>query len=191
MTIRNLFSVPIYEYQFKGALLEMIQQEVMTAGKTVENKLDKPWPEEIKSTYSFSGNNTFIDSVPLLKKQILDRYKDYLKEAGSKDCPDLTFSSSWYNVLEPNGFQYGHIHPNSVISGVYYYQCDELEGSKIVFENHNSATDFLDPFERLWPNHGEVAPRVGKLVMFPSWQRHRVSVNRSQFDRIAIAFNLS
>jgi uncharacterized protein (TIGR02466 family) len=191
MAVRNCFSVPIYTHQFDGRLLEIIQQEITIAVKDSRPTMACPWPESVLSTFKWDGNNNFLDNVPMLKEQILEHYKIYLQEADAKAVPELNFSASFLNIIKNRGFQYSHHHPDSVISGVYYHQVDCAANSNIVFENPNSVCDYIDPTGQLWANHAEEAPAVGKLVMFPSWLKHRVSLSNSEFERIAISFNIS
>lgn len=191
MAVRNCFSVPIYTHQFAGGLLEIIQQEVVTAVKDFRPMLSTPWPEAVSSTFNWEGYNNFLDSVPMLKEQILDHYKIFLKEAESKTAPHLSISASFLNIITEKGFQFSHHHPDSVISGVYYHQVDNANPSLIVFENPNPVCDYIDPTGSLWPNHADETPSNGKLIMFPSWLKHRVSLSHSPYERIAIAFNLA
>jgi uncharacterized protein (TIGR02466 family) len=191
MTVRNCFSVPLYTYQFSGRLLDMIQQEILVAIKNVRGEMSTPWPESVSSTFKWDGNNNFLDSVPMLKEQILEHYKLYLADAQAKTIPNLTLTASFLNIITHQGFQFSHHHPESTISGVYYHQVDSINSSNIVFDNPNPICDFIDPTGQLWPNHAEEQPTTGKLIMFPSWLKHRVNLSHSQFERIAIAFNLS
>jgi len=191
MAVRNCFSVPIYTHQFSGRLLEMVQQEITIAVKSSRATMTCPWPEAISSTFKWEGGNNFLDNVPLLKEQVLEHYKIFLQEANAKVIPDLSLTASFLNIIKNQGFQYSHHHPNSIISGVYYHQIDRINSSHIVFENPNPVCDFVDPTGHLWPNHAEEEPVAGKLIMFPSWLKHRVSLSNSEYERIAIAFNIS
>jgi uncharacterized protein (TIGR02466 family) len=191
MTVRQCFSVPIYAYQFSGSLLELIQQEISLAVKNNRGNMSMPWPESVTSTFNWNGNNHFLDQTPLLKEQILSHYKCYLETANSKEIPTLNLTASFLNIIETQGFQFSHHHPESVISGVYYHQVDSINPSNIVFENPNPVCDFTDPTGQLWPNHAEEVPVNGKMIMFPSWLKHRVNVSNSVFERVAIAFNLA
>jgi len=46
------------------------------------------------------------------------------------------------------------------------------------------------PADQLRDQDFQVEPKEGRLVLFPSWLTHRVSVNRTDEERISIAFNL-
>lgn len=191
MSVRQCFSVPIYTHQFAGRLFEMIQQEITIAVKNNRSCMSTPWPESVISTFDWQGNNNFLNQTPLLKEEILTRYKQFLKEANAKNIPELTLTASFLNIIQEHGFQYSHHHPEAVISGVYYHQVDNVNPSNIVFENPNAVCDFIDPTGQLWPNYADETPSAGKLIMFPSWLKHRVSLSRSKFERIAIAFNIA
>lgn len=191
MAVHNCFSVPIYTYQFDGRLLEMIQQEITVAVKDSRSSMTSPWPESVISTFKWEGDNNFLNKVPLLKDQVLEHYRFFLQQANSKVVPELNLTASFLNIITNQGFQYSHHHPDSVISGVYYHQVDDVSPSQLVFENPNPVCDFVDPTGSLWSNHASETPKNGKLVMFPSWLKHRVSLSHSEFERIAIAFNIA
>ena len=191
MSVKQAFTVPIYEYIFSSTSFELIQQEIMLSIKSCKQDLSNPWPELVSSTFNFAGNNDFINQYNLnyFKEQVLTHCNEYLKQISAKPNK-FVFGASWLNVLPPNGFQYAHHHPDSVISGVYYYQ-SIVNDSNIVFENPNPVVDFIDPTEQIWPNQFSAEAITGKLLLFPSWLKHRVTMNQTQFDRIAVAFNLN
>ena len=56
-----------------------------------------------------------------------------------------------------------------------------------VFENPNMAAEYGE-----FPFHNRevaVTPKKGKIIIFPSWLRHKVLINRENSVRICIAFN--
>ena len=129
-TINNLFPTPIYM-----------------------NNLDRPFTkqellfvkEQNKHCSKNKGNINTKDNYILKRKELknikkfLDKCcKDYLKKI---ICPkndlQLYITQSWLNYTEENQYHHQHAHPNSVISGVFYFDCDK-ENDKILFIKSNA-----------------------------------------------------
>lgn len=129
-----------------------------------------------------------------LKKFIVHEvnlYADFLKLDIQKHPLKLT--DSWVNIHGPGHSQEPHVHPNNVISGVYYVAKPENSGNFILHS----------PFklQMLQPPMTEVTPytvrtipipaNAGQLVLFQSFTEHSVQANKSNADRISISFNFT
>jgi uncharacterized protein (TIGR02466 family) len=119
---------------------------------------------------------------------------------------DWWICNSWANITTPdNGRNSGHgvhTHPNSVISGVYYFEVDPIQGGALVLHNPYDSHNLHVPIhtillekdpDRVAQSHyawrwANVAVRTGMVVLFPSWLRHSVSPLKSG-RRISLAFN--
>lgn len=103
----------------------------------------------------------------------------------------LVLDSLWINVMDPGGFHGAHIHPNSIISGTYYVEVPDGSGA-IRFEDPRLPLMMAAPPRRKKsPDQPSVAftPTAGSLLMWESWLRHEVSLNRAETERISISFN--
>lgn len=107
--------------------------------------------------------------------------------------------NAWINVNKPNGISLQnnipHVHPGRYWTFVYYVKaepnCGDLElasplKNMLGYAIPNQVYSQLTPFNTLQWN---VSPVAGKLVMFPGWIEHRAHQNKSNADRISIAFN--
>ena len=90
----------------------------------------------------------------------------------------------WGNINYPNCQNKPHLHPGSHLSGTYYVRHPADSGNLRLY-NPNSYHD-LEPFQR----HLEIYPSPGEFYVWRSDLLHDVGVNRSEEDRISIAFNL-
>ena len=102
----------------------------------------------------------------------------------------LVITQSWLNKNKKGESHHEHVHPNSIVSGVWYPQIHEQlppiqfrnKGQRDVslqtekFNTFNSAT-FMLPMKR------------GELILFPSNLSHSVPVNQSDEERISLSFN--
>ncbi len=102
----------------------------------------------------------------------------------------LVITQSWLNKNKKGESHHEHVHPNSMVSGVWYPQIHEqlppiqfrhraqrdisLQTEK--YNTFNSAT-FMLPMKR------------GELILFPSNLQHSVPVNNSEEERISLSFN--
>ena len=81
----------------------------------------------------------------------------------------------WFNIAKPGEITGLHDHANlSALSAVVYLQAD-LNAGNLYFEKDLAI---------------EVPPVPGKIVLFPPYLKHGVRKNRSNEERISLAFNL-
>ena len=100
----------------------------------------------------------------------------------------------WVNVLGEGGAHGGHIHTNAVLSGTYYVTVPDGAGP-IVFEDPRHAMMMAaPPRRRRAPRAMGVtvseAPAAGLVLLWESWLRHEVPVNRAAGERISVSFNM-
>lgn len=105
----------------------------------------------------------------------------------------IEMTACWANI-NPTGAQHQmHHHPNNFLSCVYYVQ-SAGEGGEIEFADPRPGAEMLMPpvkkNTRFNRNIVMAEAREGRLVMFPSYLKHSVRVNRSATERISIACNL-
>ena len=95
--------------------------------------------------------------------------------------------SMWVNVLPQGGSHTSHIHTNAVISGTYYVNAPE-GASPVVFEDPRHAMMMAAPPRQAGIYESRV-PKAGTLMLWESWRRHEVPMNRAASERISISFN--
>ncbi len=143
-----------------------------------------------------NGNFRSDDSYLLRNEEFKD-IKNFLGEAINKFTTNvlntkqrLVITQCWAN-RNPKGSQHHeHVHPNSIISGVMYFQINEKlppisftkdrqDGMKLNVEkyNHMNSETFMLPC------------KPGELILFPSSLRHSVPTNHGEEDRISVSFN--
>ena len=146
---------------------------------------------------SFASINDLPVQIPAFKalEKILDRHAAQFAKAlhwdirGGKPVCD----SMWVNVLPEGGSHTSHIHTNSVISGTYYV-CVPQGAGPIVYEDPRHAMMMAAPPKkqnapREHKSQVSETPKVGSLLLWESWLRHEVPVNRADGLRISISFN--
>src|SRR6056300_1590836 len=184
-TIANLFPTPIY---INNLDRPFTKQEL----KFVENQKNHTTKNE--------GNVSSIDNYIINRKELKNIKKiidiaceDYLQKI---ICPKeknlkLYITQSWLNYTETNQFHHRHVHPNSVISGVLYFNCDK-ENDKIKFTNSKGYQQIKPEVNQynIWNSDTWWFPlETGQLVMFPSSTTHQVETKKGNNTRISLAFN--
>ncbi len=105
----------------------------------------------------------------------------------------LTPDSMWVNVLAPGGVHTGHIHPHSVVSGVYYVAIPQ-GAPAIRFEDPRLTAMMAAPPRRgRAQTHNRsfvtIQPTPGVALFWESWLRHEVVMNDAHEERLSISFN--
>ena len=104
----------------------------------------------------------------------------------------------WVNINGYKDTNIDHIHPNCLISGVYYIQTPNDCGN--IYFSHPAYTAFQydwnndkqksAPFNDYNSSQWWFPSRVGRLYLFPSWLYHHVQPNMNKREkRISISFN--
>jgi len=99
----------------------------------------------------------------------------------------------WANINPPGGFHPPHVHPNNLISGVYYLRTP-VEADAISFHDPRPQAHLLQPVA----THAvpetqaeiQIETKPGRLLLFPAWLRHSVRPNYSAEERVSISFNV-
>jgi len=119
-----------------------------------------------------------------------DCCKDYLEKI---ICPEnnieLYITQSWLNYTKENQFHHKHSHPNSVVSGVLYFNCNK-DSIKFYNSNINHTIKPLIKNYNFWNSETWTFPaKTGELFMFPSSLNHGVDIKKENNIRISLSFN--
>lgn len=127
----------------------------------------------------------------IIRAALAQSIKRYWAEF-SPDSHELVIEG-WANVNGPGAMNMLHNHPNSHLSGSYYIATPKVD------EPMSGSLEFINPSgmhmqggqfgSRLSQMRRQYDPTAGMLVIFPSYLGHIVLPNRSQEDRISVAFN--
>ena len=182
-TINGIFPTPVYISKINR---ELTNKELLFIDK---NKLDCD-----KNEGNITSNDNYIlnsKEFKNLKQEIDLKVKDYFNKVLSitnSITPYIT--QSWLNYTETKQYHHKHSHPNSLVSGVFYINCDE-KFDKIKFFNENYKTIKTEVKEwNLWNSLSWWFPvKTGDLILFPSSLTHMVETKEGTNTRISLAFN--
>ena len=184
--IQSIFPIPIYTTKMNRGFTNQELQFVKEQKKHCTNN---------------QGNINTKDNYILNRKQFknikkfLDKHcKDYLDTI---ICPknniELYITQSWLNYTEANQYHHKHEHPNSVVSGVLYFDSD-VKNDKILFSHSKGYQQISPQIDNtkfnLWNSGTWFFPvETGNLFMFPSSATHQVETKKGNNTRISLAFN--
>lgn len=141
-----------------------------------------------------SVNTNILDELCLksIRKFIQENLETFFIETvcPNKDV-EIYITQSWCNYTKPGGFHHVHQHPNSYISGVFYFAADE-DLDDITFHKENKYRQItVLPAEYRTFNYESFFFRIkpGMLVLFPSNLEHFVRLTESTNLRISLSFN--
>tara|TARA_R110002126_G_scaffold115956_1_gene254937 strand:+ start:191 stop:814 length:624 start_codon:yes stop_codon:yes gene_type:complete len=143
------------------------------------------------SNGNFKSVNTFLlqsKELKKLKEFILSQLNIYTKTILlSSDI--LIPTISWTNKNPKGSRHHQHIHPNSIVSGVFYFSIND--SAPIQFHKHDFGGIKLDSDKYNNYNNGMYSVKMNKseLVLFPSTTRHSVPENKSDEIRYSLSFN--
>ena len=184
--IHSLFSIPIYTTKinrgFTKQELQFVNEQKKHCSKNDGN---------INTKDNYILNRKEFKNV----KKFLDKHcKEYLNTV---ICPknnlELYITQSWLNYTETNQYHHQHAHPNSVVSGVLYFDSD-VKNDKILFTHpmpyQQIAPETDNTKFNLWNSKTWFFPvETGNLFMFPSSTVHQVETKQGTNTRISLAFN--
>jgi uncharacterized protein (TIGR02466 family) len=183
-TINSIFATPIYISKLNR---ELKNKELLFIDKTKSD------------IYKNEGNTTSNDNYILNHKYFNDLktdldliVKDYFKKViSSTDTITPYITQSWLNYTETNQYHHKHQHPNSLVSGVFYINCDD-KFDKIKFFNDRYQT--IKPEVKDWNIWNSeswwFSVKTGDVILFPSSLSHMVENKEGTNTRISLAFNV-
>ena len=190
---QNLFIVPVCKVKLNTIDNTKLKQyayslKSKSEGRTVSNI--GGWQSE-NINLKAKETKALFDNI----ENSANQYKDKI---GFNKSVLLKITNAWININGYKDYNNNHIHPNSLISGVYYIQSNDKSGN-IVFRHpagelmqYDWKFYFMDKnLNECTSNSWWLPPENQKLYLFPSWLHHGVSPNLSDIERISISFNLS
>ena len=199
--VSSLFTTEVYRSDFAGTSFDPLITRLDEACRTLaaEDSAGQAWADKngylgytsFDSIFELSAHApVFAELMSVLDDQI-EIYASLVELDLRGQKPKV--QRSWVNILRPGGSHGAHIHRHSSFSGTLYISVPDGAGA-LQFEDprltqmmhaplrNKAAREPRQPFVK-------VAPTRGSLLLWESWLRHEVLVNRSDDLRISISFN--
>jgi len=100
----------------------------------------------------------------------------------------------WATINYAGGYNKPHVHPNALLSGVYYVKTPPNSGQLVCNDPRPGIQTCMPtrkPVEipkHLW-REVHLQPQENRAIMFPAWLWHCVQPNESNEKRISVSFN--
>jgi uncharacterized protein (TIGR02466 family) len=138
-----------------------------------------------------SNDDYVLNNLPSLKDQIEEHLATYVDEIiKSKHELSLYLTQSWINKNKNGTKHRKHMHTNSIVSGVIYFSENP---QPISFFKH---FDFLEPWQiepaeytKFNYKQWKFNPKQYQMIIFPSCLEHAVDENKTEIERMSLAFN--
>ena len=199
MPVQGWFDTPIYFNKVQEPVLSIIQKEfdsvVLEFEKNNSFQYNTGWLPGTHKLSDINFKTNFLEAYKLdtFVNELSMHVNAYLRELGvpSDKIKEFKITHSWMTHFSPNEFAHVHDHGSVDISGVYYYKANgQLEGGSIQFDNPVDQIKTWYLSETTGRNQVAYPAEVGKIILFPGWLKHGVTVNRSDENRMSVSFNI-
>ena len=136
-------------------------------------KYEMDWLYDEMRTLSNEVNNIYFESDPT--------YKMLLEK-----CDNREFGV-WTNVNEVGSKNVLHTHTEDAWAGIYYVQSEGT--GNLMFHNPANTLQQCNKFSPFTRKSG-IIPKDGMLILWPGWVPHEVEENKSNQQRINLAWDI-
>ena len=137
-------------------------------------KYEMDWLYDEMRSLSNEVNNIYFESDPT--------YKMLLKK-----CDNREFGV-WTNVNEVGSKNVLHTHTEDAWAGIYYVQSEGT--GNLMFHNPANTLQQCNKFSPFIRKSG-IIPKDGMLILWPGWVPHEVEENKSNQQRINLAWGIN
>ena len=176
----QIFPTPVLITKYEGDISEET--------KYVENLeyLSQKDNKNFKSKDSYLMKHEPLKKIKSFCGECLTKYTE--KVLNSKQR--LVITQCWTNRNPPGAKHHEHVHPNSIVSGVFFFRI----GGKlppIQFAKSMQGAMKLDPtkYNNITAETFLLPCVPGELLLFPSNLKHSVPINLSEETRYSMSFN--
>ena len=169
----------------KYAFLAAIEDYIKSQESLIWDRAGKPtrFGKQSHEILNGSKDQYINDLSRRLKRHILDymNTRPFLVQIASQKNIQYELSG-WAVSLANGGYQKRHIHPEAIVSGVFYIKLsDESRSDNQIQGNLSFPSSHCSRM---------ITPKEGMVVLFPSYLPHETIPLIKDHERVCIAFNL-
>ena len=176
----SVFPTPVQIYKYENS----IEKEL----KYIENIewTQQPANANFKTKDSYLTKHESLKNITSFFKECIDEFTKNIYQSEQR----LIITQLWGNRNPKGSKHHEHVHPNSIISGVFYLRQDP-KLPPIQFSKGSQHGMKLDPKQyNILNSETFILPcTAGELILFPSNLRHSVPINMGEEERISLSFN--
>jgi len=182
--IKNIFPTPIGIIKVPPYFSNIIP---------ILEKFEHNDSEEQRSLIGTRSTNSYVlNDINLkpFKKFILQQSLDYGKHI-NVSCSKYKITQSWITYKSPNESHAPHTHPNSIISGIFYWGKTDENTPPITFHKPIVTNTWeIQPSFLNMVSFYELNVIPGNIILFPSFLPHSVRPNNTSLIRKSLSFNI-
>jgi len=176
----SVFPTPVQIYKYEDSIekeLKYIEGVEWISQKTNGN---------FKTKDSYLTKHESLKNITSFFKECINDFTKTIYQSEQR----LVITQLWGNRNPKGSKHHDHVHPNSIVSGVFYLRQD-LKLPPIQFSKNNHESMKLDPKQyNVYNSETFLLPcTAGELILFPSNLKHSVPVNQGDEERISLSFN--
>ena len=176
----QIFPTPLLITKYEGSLVDELKHIDILE-----------WIEQ-KANGNFKSKDTYLldhEQFKNIKNFIYESLNKFTKNISQSD-QRLVVTQCWLNKNPKGSKHHEHVHPNSIISGVFYFKQDP-KLPPIQFSKSIQSAMKLDPkkYNNLNSDTFLLPCIDGELILFPSNLKHSVPINMGDEPRISMSFN--
>jgi uncharacterized protein (TIGR02466 family) len=187
----NCYKTDVFKQAIYSFKLNLDLEEINNFCLDFESKNKK---RIVSNSGGFQSNNLDFN-IPIVNKMLtlFLNNVNYVAQKHFKLNKSLNISNIWFNINRYKDSNLTHMHPNSLLSGVFYSKTPHNSGD-LKFFNSESAGIFFTNFNVTESNNYNspvytLEPEASFLHIFPSYLNHCVQQNLSNQERISFSFN--
>ncbi len=192
--VKNLFPISIHQFE--------INDFDDMKGKLIDYAYDSKEKDSVGVTFSNIGgwqSRSLFRDPNLSKDDLINNFLvDFLSELPFVGNQFRYRLDAWININKNGDSNMPHVHPTSHLSGVMWLKCPKNCGqivftSPYEFVGAKEYEIYSDDFQKEHSSYTSYHfnPTEGCIILFPSHLLHHVNPNKSNEDRISVAFNMS
>jgi uncharacterized protein (TIGR02466 family) len=186
MTVSSFFAVPILDYRIPADLADELETRIVPELDKLENNGDD---YDYRRSDFWETKILYHEIAPELTDEWAKCIAEYKEATSIQTGEGLHYWTQDYKDDEGHDM---HGHGIDGISGVYWLRANENAGY-IRFYNPNTIAEYVqhhDGSKPFFQAHYDVKAEKGRLVLFPSYLKHKVVTKRIDVVRTTIAFNV-
>jgi hypothetical protein len=184
-----MFPTPLYATVYDGDTTEIVKY------------FDSCEMNDANSGYGIISKNSYVIDNPICKPLsdfMMGCFHDFATNVMRYYYKELEFAQSWLTYKMPGQFHKAHIHPNTLLAGVFYYDVQPNDAA-ICFSKDVRAVgrSYLEPsllsdFQDHPFSQEEIyfTPQQNNFIIFPSHVMHGVPTNNTDRIRKALGVNV-
>jgi len=189
MQVVNIFPCAMLEGRVKPETAQAVEDYVVPR---VDSLVESKDTFDHYTTDYWETKILLHEDLPQFWDEILECIKHYSNETSIHVNFEALSMHYWTQDYKEGDSHDIHAHGCPGISGIYWVRANEAAGS-VRFYTPNPYTELGNWNDEMSPHARsmvDVFPEKGKLVLFPSYLKHRVMPSGPNAVRTAIAFNV-